>query len=153
KASDAAIIGFNVRANRQAREAAEQDGVPIKYYGIIYNLIDDVKAAMAGQLGPQIVETVSGTAQVKEIFTAGKAGRAAGCHVVEGTIRKAAKARILRDGVIVYTGRITSLRRFKDDVEEVRNGLECGMTFENFTDIKPGDMIESFTTEERERQL
>ncbi|GAB4147758.1 MAG: hypothetical protein Tsb0016_18540 [Sphingomonadales bacterium] len=120
---------------------------------MIYHLIDDVKAAMAGQLGPEIVEHVQGTAEVKDVFTAGKAGRAAGCHIVDGTVKKASKARILRDGIIVYTGKITSLRRFKDDVDEVRNGLECGMTFENFTDIKPGDTIESFTTEERERKL
>jgi translation initiation factor IF-2 len=153
KASKAAIIGFNVRANRQARELAEAEGIPVKYYSIIYELVDDVKAAMAGQLGPEIVETVIGAAEIKDVFTAGKAGRAAGCMVTEGVIRRAEKARILRDGVIVYNGKINNLRRFKDDVEEVRNGLECGMTFENFTDIKPGDEVQVYSEEQRERVL
>lgn len=153
KASKAAIIGFNVRANKQARELAEVEGVPIKYYSIIYELVDDVKAAMAGQLGPEIVETVIGSAEVRDVFTAGKAGKAAGCLVTEGTIRRAEKARILRDGVIVYNGKINNLRRFKDDVEEVRNGLECGMTFENFSDIKPGDEVQVYSQEKRERVL
>ncbi|MFZ5609398.1 MAG: translation initiation factor IF-2 [Pseudomonadota bacterium] len=153
KASGAAIIGFNVRANRQAREMAEAEGVPLKYYAIIYELVDDVRAAMAGQLGPEVVETVIGTAEVREVFSAGKTGKAAGCRVTEGAIRRAEKARILRDGVIVYTGKITNLRRFKDDVEEVRNGLECGMTFENFSDIKPGDEVQVFSEETRERVL
>lgn len=153
KASKAAIIGFNVRANRQARELAEAEAIPIKYYSIIYELVDDVKAAMAGQLGPEIVETVIGAAEIRDVFTAGKAGRAAGCMVSEGVIRRAEKARILRDGVIVYNGKINNLRRFKDDVEEVRNGLECGMTFENFTDIKAGDEVQVYSEEEKERVL
>jgi len=153
KASQAAIIGFNVRANRQARELAEAEGIPVKYYSIIYELVDDVKAAMAGQLGPEIVETVIGAAEIRDVFTAGKAGRAAGCMVTEGVLRRAEKARILRDGVIVYNGKINNLRRFKDDVEEVRNGLECGMTFENFTDIKQGDEVQVYSEEEKERVL
>ncbi|RMF15644.1 MAG: translation initiation factor IF-2, partial [Alphaproteobacteria bacterium] len=153
QASDAMIIGFNVRANKQAREAAEREGVVIKYYSVIYDLIDDVKAAMAGRLGPAIEETVLGRASVRAVFQAGKSGKAAGCFVEEGVIRKSAHARILRDDVIVYDGRISSLRRFKDDVEEVRSGTECGITFENFADMKPGDIVEAYETREVERKL
>ncbi len=153
QASDAMIIGFNVRANKQARDAAEHEGVVIKYYSVIYDLIDDVKAAMAGRLGPAIEETVLGRAEVRAVFQAGKAGKAAGCFVEEGVIRKSANARILRDDVIVYDGRISSLRRFKDDVEEVRSGTECGITFEKFADMKPGDVVEAYETREVERTL
>ena len=152
-ASDALIIGFNVRANKQAREAAERDGVPIKYYSVIYNLVDEVKAAMAGELGPAIEETSLGMAEVHDVFTAGKAGRAAGCRVIEGVMRSGAHARLTRDDVVVYTGHIATLRRFKDDVEEVKSGTECGMTFENFQDIKVGDQVEAFETREVERVL
>ncbi|MEM9287465.1 MAG: translation initiation factor IF-2 [Pseudomonadota bacterium] len=152
-ASEALIIGFQVRANKQARDLADKEGVPLKYYAIIYDLIDDVRAAMAGQLGPEIVEQVIGTALVKEVFSAGKAGKAAGCQVTEGSIQVEAKARIMRDNVILYTGQIGSLRRFKDDVPEVRNGLECGMTFENFADIKPGDEVQVYKEEQRERVI
>jgi len=152
-ASDALIIGFNVRANKQAREAAERDGVPITYYSVIYNLVDEVKAAMAGELGPAIEETSLGMAEVRDVFTAGKAGRAAGCRVIEGVMRRGAHARLTRDDVVVYTGRISTLRRFKDDVEEVKSGTECGMTFENFQDIKVGDQVEAFETREVERVL
>ncbi len=152
-ASDAIIIGFNVRANKQARDAAERDGVPIRYYSVIYDLIDDVKAAMAGRLGPKIEETVIGMAEVRDVFSAGKTGRAAGCIVTEGVVRRGAHVRLLRDDTVVYTGRLSSLRRFKDDVEEVRSGTECGMAFENYQDIKVGDMVEVFETREVERTL
>ena len=151
RASNAPIIGFNVRANAKAREAATQDGVSLKYYDIIYGLIDDVKAMMAGELGPEIIETVVGRADVLDVFQAGKSGKAAGCRVTEGIIRQKLSARVMRDDVIVYKGKISNLRRFKDDVAEVRSGLECGMTLENFQDIKQGDIIEVFETEERER--
>ena len=153
KASGAPIIGFNVRANAKAREIAERDGVAMQYYDVIYDLTDAVKAAMAGELGPLIVETVVGRAEVREVFSAGKHGKAAGLLVTEGYIRKALKARIMRDDVIIYTGAIASLRRFKDDVPEVRAGLECGVTFENTTDLKAGDFIETYEVEERERTL
>jgi len=153
KASGAPIIGFNVRANAKAREIAERDGVAMQYYDVIYDLTDAVKAAMAGELGPLIVETVVGRAEVREVFSAGKHGKAAGLLVTEGYIRKALKARIMRDDVIIYNGAIASLRRFKDDVAEVRAGLECGVTFESHTDIKAGDYLETFETEERERTL
>jgi translation initiation factor IF-2 len=152
-ASGAPIIGFNVRANAKAREIAERQGVAMQYYDVIYDLTDAVKAAMAGKIGPLIVENVVGRAEIREVFSAGKHGKAAGLLVTEGFIRKALKARIMRDDVIIYVGSIASLRRFKDDVPEVRAGLECGVTFESHTDIKPGDMLETFEIEERERTL
>jgi len=153
KASGAPIIGFNVRANAKAREIAERDGVAMQYYDVIYDLTDAVKSAMAGELGPLMIENVVGRAEVREVFSAGKHGKAAGLLVTEGYIRKALRARIMRDDVIIYNGSIASLRRFKDDVPEVRAGLECGVTFENTTDLKPGDFIETFEVEERERTL
>ncbi|HST36502.1 MAG TPA: translation initiation factor IF-2 [Allosphingosinicella sp.] len=152
-ASGAPIIGFNVRANAKAREIAERQGVAMQYYDVIYDLTDAVKAAMAGELGPLMIENVVGRAEVREVFSAGKHGRAAGLLVTEGYIRKALKARIMRDDVIIYNGAIASLRRFKDDVPEVRAGLECGVTFESHTDIKAGDFLETFEIEERERTL
>jgi translation initiation factor IF-2 len=152
-ASGAPIIGFNVRANAKAREIAERQGVAMQYYDVIYDLTDAVKAAMAGELGPLMIENVVGRAEVREVFSAGKHGKAAGLLVTEGFIRKALKARITRDDVIVYNGSIASLRRFKDDVAEVRAGLECGVTFEGHTDIKPGDFLETYEVEERERTL
>jgi translation initiation factor IF-2 len=152
-ASGAPIIGFNVRANAKARDIAERQGVAMQYYDVIYDLTDAVKAAMAGKIGPLIVETVVGRAEVREVFSAGKHGKAAGLLVTEGYIRKALKARIMRDDVIIYVGSIASLRRFKDDVPEVRAGLECGVTFEGHTDIKAGDYLETFEVEERERTL
>ncbi|HEY5710483.1 MAG TPA: translation initiation factor IF-2 [Allosphingosinicella sp.] len=153
KASGAPIIGFNVRANAKAREIAERDGVAMQYYDVIYDLTDAVKAAMAGELGPLMIENVVGRAEVREVFSAGKHGKAAGLLVTEGFIRKALRARITREDVIVYNGSIASLRRFKDDVAEVRAGLECGVTFEGHTDIKPGDFLETYEVEERERTL
>src|SRR5436190_13844258 len=152
-ASGAPIIGFNVRANAKAREIAERQGVAMQYYDVIYDLTDAVKAAMAGELGPLMIENVVGRAEVREVFSAGKHGKAAGLLVTEGFIRKALKARITRDDVIVYNGSTASLRRFKDDVAEVRAGLECGVTFEGHTDIKAGDFLETYEVEERERTL
>jgi translation initiation factor IF-2 len=153
QASNALIMGFNVRPSRQAREAAEAEGVTIKYYSIIYDLIDEVKAAMIGQLGPEFKENVIGQAEIKEAFTAGKAGKAAGCFVIEGSIRSDCKARILRDDVIIYEGEINNLRRFKDDVKEVRSGQDCGMTFENYHDFRAGDVVEVYELLEVERKL
>jgi translation initiation factor IF-2 len=152
-ASGAPIIGFNVRANAKAREIAERQKVALKYYDVIYDLIDEIRAGMAGELGPEAFETVVGRAEIREVFSAGKHGRAAGLLVVEGYIRKALKARITRDDVIIYNGEIASLRRFKDDVAEVRAGLECGVTFASHTDIKPGDFLETYEVELRERTL
>jgi translation initiation factor IF-2 len=153
RASGAPIIGFNVRANAKAREIAERNGVALKYYDVIYALIDDIKAGMAGQLGPEYFETVVGRAEIREVFPAGKHGKAAGLLVTEGYIRKALRARVTRDDVIIYNGSISNLRRFKDDVAEVRAGLECGVTLEATTDIKKGDFLETFEVEERERVL
>jgi translation initiation factor IF-2 len=153
KASNAPIICFNVRPNANAREAAEREGVAIKYYNIIYNLVDDVKAAMAGELGPETIDTVIATVAVRDVFQAGKSGKAAGCMVSTGAIKRSSKVRLLRDDVVVYTGSLSSLRRFKDDVNEVKAGLECGMTLENYTDMKAGDVIEAFELEQRDRTL
>jgi len=152
-ASRAPIIGFNVRANAKAREIATRDGVALKYYDVIYDLLDEIRAAMAGQLGPEYFETVVGRAEVREVFSAGKHGKAAGLLVTEGYIKKDLRARLTRDDVIIYNGKIASLRRFKDDVAEVRAGLECGVTFEGSTDIKAGDFLETFEVEERARTL
>jgi translation initiation factor IF-2 len=153
-ASRAPIIGFNVRPNAKAREIANRDGVAFKYYDVIYTLTDEIRAGMAGQLGPEAIEHVVGRAEIREVFSAGKHGKAAGLLVTEGVIRKALKARITRADVIIYNGEIASLRRFKDDVAEVRAGLECGVTFsQNFTDIKPGDYLETFEVEMRDRTL
>jgi translation initiation factor IF-2 len=152
-ASGAPIIGFNVRANSKAREIAERQKVALKYYDVIYDLLDEIRAGMAGQLGPEYFETVVGRAEIREVFPAGKHGKAAGLLVTEGYIRKALRARVTRDDVIIYNGSISNLRRFKDDVAEVRAGLECGVTLEATTDIKKGDFLETFEVEERERIL
>ncbi|MCH8863579.1 MAG: translation initiation factor IF-2 [Proteobacteria bacterium] len=153
RASSAPVIGFNVRANVQARAAAKAEDVAIQYYSVIYNLIDDVKAAMSGMLDPAFDETILGLVDVKDVFSAGKIGKAAGCIVVDGSARMPAKARLLRDSVVVYEGEISSLRRFKDDVAEVKAGTECGITLENYIDIKAGDQIEVYELHERQRTL
>jgi translation initiation factor IF-2 len=152
-ASRAPIIGFNVRPNAKAREVAERSSVEFRYYDVIYHLTDWVKQAMAGELGPEIVETVLGRAEVKEVFPAGKRDKAAGLLVLEGVIRKGLHARLTREDVIVSKTTISSLRRFKDDVAEVRAGLECGVLLADTNDIKPGDHLEVFEVEERARTL
>jgi translation initiation factor IF-2 len=152
-ASGAPIIGFNVRPNAKAREVAERNKVEFRYYDVIYHLTDWVKQAMAGELGPEIIETVMGRAEVKEVFPAGKKDKAAGLLVLEGVIRKGVHARLTREDVIVSKTTISSLRRFKDDVAEVRAGLECGVLLADTNDIKPGDHLEVFEVEERARTL
>jgi len=152
-ASGAPIIGFNVRPNAKAREVAERSKVEFRYYDVIYHLTDWAKGAMAGELGPEIIETVVGRAEVKEVFPAGKKDKAAGLLVLEGVIRKGLNARLTRDDVIVSKTTISSLRRFKDDVAEVRAGLECGVMLTDTNDIKPGDNLEVFEVEERARTL
>ncbi len=152
-ASKAPIIGFNVRGNAKAREFAKRDGVEMRYYDIIYNLLDEIRAEMAGELGPERIENVVGRAEVKDVFPAGKKDKAAGLLVTEGLIRKGLHTRLMRDDVVVSATTIASLRRFKDDVEEVRSGLECGVVLENTNDVKAGDMLEVFEIEERERTL
>ena len=153
RASNAPIIGFNVRPNAKAREIAQRDSVRLMYYDVIYALTDAVKAEMAGQLGPEFLENVVGRAKVQEVFQAGKTGKAAGLLVTEGVIRKALRARVTRDDVIIYNGTIASLRRFKDDVAEVGSGVECGITLEGSSDVKAGDFIETYEVEERQRTL
>lgn len=151
-ATGAPVIGFNVRASRNAADLAHQEGVEIRYYSIIYDLIDDIKAVMSGMLAPEIKETIIGTAEILDIFNAGK-GKAAGCLVTSGVVRQGAKARLLRDDTVVYEGDLGSLRRFKDAVKEVESGVECGMNFESYNDMKVGDVIECFEVEEIERNL
>src|SRR5690349_7520561 len=152
-ASGAPIIGFNVRPNAKAREVADRNKVEFRYYDVIYHLTDWVKGAMAGELGPEIIETVVGRAKVQEVFPAGKKDKAAGLLVLEGVIRKGLNARLTRDDVIVSKTTISSLRRFKDDVAEVTSGLECGVLLADTNDIKPGDSLEVFEVEERARTL
>ncbi len=147
-ASDASIIGFNIRPDRKARELAEQEKVEIRTYEIIYKLLEDIEAAMVGMLEPEFEEVVTGDAEVREIFRVPKIGAIAGCMVLNGTITRGSKVRFLRDGTIIWKGAIQSLRRFKDDVREVERGFECGIGLSDFQDLKPGDIIETF--EERE---
>ncbi len=151
--SKAPIIGFNVRPNAKARELLKRDNVRMMYYDVIYHLTDAIAKEMAGELGPERIETVVGRAEVKQVFPAGKRDKAAGLLVLEGAIRKGLFARLTRQDVIVSATKIASLRRFKDDVDEVRTGLECGVVLEDTNDIKPGDMLEVFSVEERERTL
>jgi translation initiation factor IF-2 len=152
-ATNAPIIGFNVRPNAKAREIANREKVRFLYYDVIYHLTAEVAKEMAGELGPERVETVVGRAEVKEVFPAGKRDKAAGLLVLEGSIRKGLHARLTREDVIVSATTIASLRRFKDDVAEVRAGLECGVVLADTNDIKPGDHLEVFEVEERERTL
>jgi translation initiation factor IF-2 len=153
KASNGLIVGFNVRANPQAREHARRDGVEIRYYSIIYDLIDDIKAALSGMLAPTLKEKFLGNAEIREVFEVSKAGKVAGCMVTEGEVRHGAKVRLLRDNVVIHTGTLKTLRRFKDEVREVQQGYECGMAFENYQDIRKGDVIECFDVEEVARAL
>lgn len=152
-ASNAPIIGFNVRPNAKARDIAKRDGVRLKYFDIIYALTDEIRAEMAGELGPEKIENVMGRAEVKDVFKSGKKDKAAGLLVTEGSLRKGLFARLTRNDVIVSATTIASLRRFKDDVEEVRAGMECGAVLEDTNDIKPGDMLEVFEVTEKERIL
>ncbi len=153
EASGAPIIGFNVRANAPARNSANQKGVEIRYYSIIYNLMDDIKAAASGLLSAEIKETFIGYATIKEVFKITGSGKIAGCEVTEGVARRDAGVRLLRDNVVIHEGKLKTLKRFKDEVKEVHMGQECGMAFENYEDIREGDVIEIFTTEEIERNL
>ncbi|MDF2231402.1 translation initiation factor IF-2 [Albimonas sp. CAU 1670] len=153
EASNMPVIGFNVRANAPAREAANQKGVEIRYYSVIYDLVDDVKLAAQGLLKPEVRETFIGYAKIKEVFKVTGVGKVAGCEVTEGVARKSAGVRLLRDDVVIHEGTLKTLKRFKDEVNEVRSGQECGMAFQNYEDIREGDVIEIFTTQEVERTL
>jgi translation initiation factor IF-2 len=152
-ASNAPILGFGVRPNPKARQLVEREKVRMMYYDVIYHLTEEIAKEMAGELGPERIEHVLGRAQVKEVFKSGKKDKAAGLLVEEGVIRKGLFARLTRDDVIVSATTIASLRRFKDDVDEVRAGLECGVVLADTNDIKPGDQLEVFEVEERERTL
>jgi len=151
--SGAAVIGFNVRANPQARQAAEQAGIEIRYYNIIYNLVDDVKAAMSGLLSPERRETFLGNAEILEVFNITKVGKVAGCRVTEGHVERGAGVRLIRDNVVIHEGTLKTLKRFKDEVPEVPVGQECGMAFQNYEDIRQGDIIECFRVEMVTRTL
>ncbi len=146
-ASNAVIIGFNVRPDRNAAQLADQEKVDIRLHTIIYELSDELKRAMSGMLEPVFKEVYRGRAEVRETFRITKVGTVAGCLVVDGSIKRDSEVRVLRDNVVAYTGKIGSLKRFKDDASEIRSGLECGLAIENFNDIKPGDVIEAFVTE------
>ncbi|HHN73534.1 MAG TPA: translation initiation factor IF-2, partial [Thermopetrobacter sp.] len=149
----AVILGFNVRADKKARELAEREGVEIRYYSIIYDLVDDMKQAMSGLLEPELRETFLGNAEVLEVFRISKVGNVAGCRVTEGVVERGAGVRLIRDGVVIHEGRLTSLKRFKDEVKEVQAGQECGMAFENWQDIRKGDVVECFRVETVQRSL
>jgi translation initiation factor IF-2 len=149
----AAIIGFNVRAHKEAREAAEQAGIEIRYYNIIYNLVDDVKAAMSGLLTPERRETMLGNARIQEVFNVSKVGKVAGCLVTDGSVERGANVRLIRDNVVVHEGKLSQLKRFKDDAKEVNAGQECGMAFENYQDMRAGDIIECYRVEQVQRSL
>ena len=153
EASGAAIIGFNVRAHKEAREAAERAGVEIRYYDIIYALVDDVKKAMSGLLSPTLRETMLGNALILEIFKVSKVGSVAGCRVTDGVVERGANVRLIRDNVVVHQGKLSQLKRFKDDAREVLAGQECGMAFENYQDMKAGDVIECYRVESVQRSL
>ena len=148
RASNATIIGFNVRANPQARENAKRDGVDIRYYSIIYDVADDMKKAVEGLLTPEEKEKILGYAEVRQVIHVSKVGNVAGCMVTEGLVKRGAKVRLLRDNVVIHEGELSQLKRFKDDVKEVKSGFDCGMSFANYDDIKEGDMIECFEVEQ-----
>ena len=153
ESSGAVLMGFNVRAHKEAREAAEQAGIEIRYYNIIYNLVDDVKAAMSGMLTPERRETMLGNAQILEVFKVSKVGNIAGCRVTDGVVERGANVRLIRDNVVVHEGKLSQLKRFKDDAREVVAGQECGMAFENYQDMKVGDVIECYRVETIQRSL
>jgi translation initiation factor IF-2 len=151
--SNAIVVGFNVRPDPQARELGEKEGVDVRLYRVIYDAIDDVRSALSGMLSPEEKESELGSAEVRAIFRVPRAGVVAGCYVTRGTITRNARARVVRDGVVVYESRIGSLRRFKDDVREVAEGYECGIGIENFNDVHEGDVIEAYEVREVAREL
>jgi translation initiation factor IF-2 len=150
---NAAIIGFSVRANKEAAATAKRNGIEIRYYNIIYDLVDDVKKAMSGLLAPTLRETMLGNAQILEVFNISKVGKIAGCRVTDGTVERGANVRLIRDNVVVHEGKLSTLKRFKDEVKEVQSGQECGMAFENYQDMRVGDVIECYRVETIQRSL
>jgi translation initiation factor IF-2 len=147
------VVGFNVRADATARRIAEEQGVEIRYYSIIYEILDDVRKALSGLLTPEVREEIIGMAEVRDVFRAPKIGAIAGCMVVEGVVKRSAPIRVLRESVVIFEGELESLRRFKDDVNEVRAGTECGIAVKNYNDVKVGDQIECYERFEVERKL
>ena len=152
-ASNGLLIGFNVRADAGAKRLAEVESVPMHYYSVIYDIVDQVKSALTGMLSPKFKEEIVGIAEVRDVFRSPKIGAIAGCMVTEGLIKRNNPIRVLRDNVVIYEGTLESLRRFKDDVSEVRQGLECGIGVKNYNDVKSGDLIEVFETIEIKREL
>ena len=152
-ASDAVIVGFQVRPSSAVRKLAEKEGVEIRLYSIIYNAIEEIKAAMEGMLAPKLEEKVTCIVEVREAFKISKVGTVAGCMVTEGKITRQTKIRVLRNGIVTHTGTLSSLKRFKDDAKEVPSGMECGLTINNFNDIEVGDQIEGYEEVEVKRTL
>jgi translation initiation factor IF-2 len=146
--SNATVIGFNVRPDRKARELARIEGVEMRLYEVIYQVLEDVQSALLGMLKPEFEEIVTGEAEVREVFSIPRVGRVAGCYVRNGTITRGSRVRFLREGVVIWNGQIASLRRFKDDVREVASGFECGIGLENYQDLKQGDLIETYDLRE-----
>ncbi len=147
------VFGFNVRADTQAKRLVEKEGIDLRYYKVIYDLVDDVKAALSGMLAPEIREEIVGIAEVRDVFDSKKFGAIAGCMVVEGSVFRSKKIRVLRDNVVIYEGELESLRHFKDEVESVRSGTECGIGVKNYNDVRVKDQIEVFDTREVARAL
>ena len=152
-ASNAIIVGFNVRPDSNAKKIAENEGVQIRLYQVIYDMLDDVKAAMEGMLAPELREHTLGQAEIREIFRVPKVGNIAGCRVTEGLIRRSAKVRLIRDGVVFWSGELSSLKHFKDDVREIKAGNECGLSFEKFQDFRVGDVIEAYEILKEKKSL
>ena len=152
-ASSAIIVGFNVRADATARRIIEAEEIDLRYYSVIYSLIDEVKAAMSGMLAPEFRQEIIGLAEVRDVFKSPKIGAIAGCMVTEGVIKRNNPIRVLRDNIVIYEGELESLRRFKDDVQEVKNGYECGIGVKNYNDVKVGDQIEVFEIVEVKREI
>ena len=153
KAGGAAVIGFNVRAHMAAGTSAEQNGIEIRYYNIIYDLVDDVKSAMSGLLAPMLREEMLGNASILEVFNISKVGKVAGCRVTDGNVQRGANVRLIRDNVVVHEGKLSTLKRFKDEVKDVQSGQECGMAFESYQDMRAGDVIECYRVHEEKRSL
>ena len=149
----AAIFGFNVRADSSAKKLIEREGLDLRYYSVIYELLDDVKQVLSGMLAPEIREEIVGIAEVRDVFRSPRFGQVAGCMVIEGNVYRNKPIRVLRDNVVIYEGELESLRRFKDDVNEVRNGTECGIGVRNYNDVREGDLIEVFDSREVAREL
>jgi translation initiation factor IF-2 len=152
-ASNGIVIGFNVRPVQDAAEIARREGVEIRTYNVIYNIVEELRSAMEGLLAPEEVEATVGTAEVRQTFRASRVGTIAGSYVTDGTIRRGGNVRLVRDGTVIWTGRIGSLRRFQDDVREVTAGFECGIVLEGYQDVKEGDVLEVFETRQVEREL